>query len=99
MRPAPVTTSLPPQVPPLPRRDRERDDPTCEKMDVRRAKLQLFLQRVCAHPILNGSPDVFVFLTEGEASILHPADRAARPRPCVYATCEAAFAPRAITLR
>jgi hypothetical protein len=55
-------------VPPLPQRDRDRDDPTSEKVDVRRAKLQLFLQRCAAHPVLSVSPCLRLFLTEGDAA-------------------------------
>ena len=53
-------------VPPLPRRDRDRDEPGSEKLEARRFKLQLFLSRVAAHPLLASSPDVFTFLTEGD---------------------------------
>lgn len=64
-------------------------------MDVRRAKLQLFLQRICAHPILSTSPDVFVFLTEGACEVrrldAYRIPLAARqPRPLVPSTRRAA---------
>jgi len=55
-------------LPPLPSRNRDADEPTSEKVDVRRAKLQVFLSRCAAHPLLSVSPELFLFLTEADAT-------------------------------